>query len=61
MEKLFPTGNQTICPRIRYPNEPGFTHAHFPSRSVSEPSFTKKTDIAFPVLHAHQLVSIKYS
>ena len=29
MEKLFPTGNQMIDLRIRYANEPGFTHAYF--------------------------------
>ncbi len=31
MEKLFPTGNQMIDPRIRYVNEPGFMHVHRPS------------------------------
>ncbi len=30
MEKLFPTGNQMIDPRICYANEPGFMHVYFP-------------------------------
>ena len=36
MEKLFPTGNQMIDPRICY--ESGFMHEQRPSQSVNEPA-----------------------
>ncbi len=36
MKKLFPTDNQMIDPRIRYANEPGFTHGQRPFQSVNE-------------------------
>ena len=43
MEKLLPTGNQMIDPRIRYVNEPGFGACVLPSTwTVKEPLFTKK-------------------
>ncbi len=42
MERLFPTGNQTIDLRIRYANEPGFEACILLSQSINGPGFEKR-------------------